>query len=260
MTNSQNQQTRIPAIYLAIHAIQAHLAKVGIAKSHSTNSSKSNKPGSNFQNYNYRSLEDIYNAVTPLLTQHNVICLPNVKSTTFEKIVDNYGKVAHHTHVNVDYKFVSIVDESFVTITMTGEAKDAVDKGNLKAISMAHKCCYTQMFNIPTKGENDTEQQSHGQYYQNNQQNNNHQNMQQQRNWQQNQNRNPNRSVNSVTDEQLSNFIGILQVAGISFERFLKQRQITRDQLTPEMLMEQSNLCYQHIETIEHNKKQKSLI
>ncbi|AWL27172.1 hypothetical protein DJ533_00370 (plasmid) [Acinetobacter defluvii] len=174
MENVQNQpkimqqsQSRIPAIYLAIHAIQAHLAKVGIAKSHSTKSNK-NKGNSNFQDYNFRSVDDIYNVVTPLLTENNIVCIPDVKSTNVEKLVDSYGKVSHHTHIEVEYKFLSILDESFVTVTMAGEAKDSTDKGSQKALSNAHKYCYIQMFSIPTKSSTDIEQSN--QYYDNNNQ------------------------------------------------------------------------------------------
>ncbi|WP_162626507.1 ERF family protein [Acinetobacter sp. CFCC 10889] len=253
MPNNQSQksQTQIPAIYLAIHAIQAYLAKVGIAKSHSTKSNRpNNKQNSNFQDYNFRSVDDIYNVVTPLLSENNIVCIPDVKSTTVEKLVDSYGKISHHTHIEVEYKFLSIVDESFVTIRMAGEAKDSTDKGSQKALSNAHKYCYIQMFSIPTKGENDIEQQSNAQFYQ--QQTNHNQNHYQQQNNQQN-NRQQ-RSVNTVTDEQLSQFIEILQIANISFERFLKKRKITRDQITPEMLMEESNNCYKHIEAVEAEK------
>lgn len=251
MTNNQTQQwqSKIPAIYLAIHTIQAYLSKIGIAKSHSTKSNKPNNKNANFQDYNFRSVDDIYNVITPLLSENNIVCIPNVKSTTVEKLVDSYGKVSHHTHIEVEYKFLSIVDESFVTIKMAGEAKDSTDKGSQKALSNAHKYCYIQMFSIPTKGGNDTEQQSQVQFYQQ-QTNQNH--YQQQNNKQNNKQQ---KSANTVTDEQLSQFIEILQVANISFDRFLRKRKITRDQITPEMLMEESNNCYKHIEEIEAQKQ-----
>lgn len=231
---------QIPAIYTSLHEVQKALSQIGIGKNHQTESNNTN-----FKNYSFRGIDDVYNTVSPLLAQFKILCIPSVEDTKIDQLVDKYGKVSHHTRISIIYKFFSAIDASSITINMVGEAIDGSDKGNSKAMSMAYKYCFMQLFCIPTQGnDHDPDQYANNQYFDQNQR------------FQDNDISNPVHHNNnqyqkaipySVSNEQLNEFINILGLANCSFERFLNKRNITREQLTPELLYEESQRCVEYI-------------
>ena len=138
-------------IYKAINAVQAALAKTGIAKD------KRNST----QGYNFRGIDDVYLALSPLLAEHGLCILPRVLSRTVTERVTPKGGVLFYTAVEVEFDFVCVEDGSKHTVKSFGEAMDSGDKSTNKAMSAAYKYAAFQAFAIPTEGDNDADASTH---------------------------------------------------------------------------------------------------
>ena len=63
-------------VYQAINRVQAALAKQGISKD------RRNTQGAG---YNFRGIDDVYNAVSPLLAEHGLCILPRMLTRQCEE-------------------------------------------------------------------------------------------------------------------------------------------------------------------------------
>lgn len=103
------------------------------------------------QNFNFRGIDDVYNAVNPLLKKHRIFMtskiLGDVKRE--ERLTKNGGNMIW-TLFRVEWSFFA-EDGSFVTSDAQGEAMDTGDKGSNKAMSTSQKYAIIQAFAIPTK-------------------------------------------------------------------------------------------------------------
>lgn len=139
-------------VYKAINAVQKDLASSGIEKS------RRNQQGSG---YNFRGIDDVYNAVTPLLVQHGLCIIPRVISQKTTDRTSSKGSALIYATVEVEFDFVSVVDGSTHLVRTFGEAMDSGDKATNKAMSAAYKYAAIMTFGIPTQGDNDTENHTH---------------------------------------------------------------------------------------------------
>lgn len=135
-------------VYKAINAVQAALAKTGISKD------RMNTQGSGFK---FRGIDDVYNAVAPLLAQHGLCILPRMTERSCEERQSNAGKALFYTTVKAEFDFVCAEDGSRHTVVTYGEAMDSGDKSTNKAMSAAYKYAAFQAFAIPTEGDNDAD-------------------------------------------------------------------------------------------------------
>lgn len=103
------------------------------------------------QNFNFRGIDDVYNAVNPLLKKHRVFMT--------SKIIGEVKREERHTAkggcliwtlFRVEWSFYA-EDGSHVTSDAQGEAMDTGDKGSNKAMSTSQKYAIIQAFAIPTK-------------------------------------------------------------------------------------------------------------
>jgi len=141
----------VPHVYQAISSVMARLAKEGIGKDRKNES----------QGYKFRGIDDVYNALAPLLSESGLCILPKVKSReVIERQTRNGGAVFYVT-VDVDFHFVSVKDGSTHVVSMSGEAMDSGDKATNKAMSAAYKYACLQAFCIPTEGDNDADATTH---------------------------------------------------------------------------------------------------
>lgn len=138
-------------VYKSINAVQADLAKIGISKD-----SKNTMQG-----YNFRGIDAVYNALSPLLAQHNLCILPRVLERECVERVTAKGGAIFYVTVKVEFDFVSALDGSKHTIGTYGEAMDSADKATNKAMSAAYKYAAFQAFAIPTEGDNDADAHNH---------------------------------------------------------------------------------------------------
>lgn len=131
------------SVYKAINAVQTDLAKEGIGKTQ-TNT---------FDNYKFRGIDDIYNALSPLLAKHGLCILPRVLSRICEERTSKKGDALFYVTVDVEFDFVAADDASKHTVRVFGEAMDRGDKATNKAMSAAYKYGCFEVFCIPTEGE-----------------------------------------------------------------------------------------------------------
>lgn len=144
--------TTTPAVYGAICAVTADLASEGISK---------NRRNSQGAGYNFRGIDDVYNALSRLLAEHKLCILPRVVGREFREAEAKSGGALYYTILTVEFDVVSAVDGSKHTVCTVGEAMDSSDKSTNKAMSAAYKYLAFLMFCIPTEGDNDTETHTH---------------------------------------------------------------------------------------------------
>lgn len=139
-------------VYKAINAVQAALSKTGISKD------RTNSQGAG---YKFRGIDDVYNAVAPLLAEHGLCILPRVLARTCEERASKSGGALFYVTVEAEFDFVSAEDGSKHTVKTFGEAMDSGDKATNKAMSAAYKYAAFQAFSIPTEGDNDADAHTH---------------------------------------------------------------------------------------------------
>ena len=135
-------------VYQAINKVQKALVKEGIIK---------NRTNSQGASYKFRGIDDIYNAVSPLMAEHGLCILPRVIARESIDRVAKSGGALFYVTVEVEFDFVSTEDGSKHTVKTFGEAMDSSDKATNKAMSAAYKYACIQAFAIPTEGDNDAD-------------------------------------------------------------------------------------------------------
>ncbi len=98
-------------------------------------------------NYNFRGIDDVYNALHGPLTKHGVFYVPEILDKIVE-ITPN-GK-SWHCSMTIRYHFYGPNGDS-VTAEGAGEALDNQDKATTKAQQMALKYALLSTFCIPTE-------------------------------------------------------------------------------------------------------------
>ena len=149
MNKSKQTETK-DTVYQAISKVQAEISKEGISKDRKNTT----------QGYQFRGIDDIYNALSPILSKHGVCIMPKCLSRECIERPSKQGGVLFNVVVDVEYTFVG-PDGSSHVVRMPGEAMDSGDKATNKALSAAYKYACMQVFSIPTEGENDADQVSH---------------------------------------------------------------------------------------------------
>lgn len=101
------------------------------------------------QRFKYRGIDDVYNALQPLLAKHGVFSTSEIVSRDRREVQTKAGARAYHC-VN-SYKFTFWAsDGSSIDIWADGEAMDMGDKASNKCAAIAHKYALLQLFCIPT--------------------------------------------------------------------------------------------------------------
>lgn len=138
-------------VYEAIAAVTAELAKTGIAKERNNQQ----------QNYKFRGIDDIYNALAPALAKAGLCVLPRVTRREVTERTTKSGSMLFYVVCDVEFDFVSAEDGSKHTVAVVGEAMDSADKATNKAMSAAYKYAALMTFCIPTEGDNDADAATH---------------------------------------------------------------------------------------------------
>lgn len=139
-------------VYTAINKVQAALAVDGIKKD------KTNTQGAS---YKFRGIDDVFNALAPLLAKHQLCILPRILTRECAERQSKNGGNLFYVTVDAEFDFVSTEDGSRHTVKTFGEAMDSGDKATNKAMSAAYKYAALQAFAIPTEGDNDADGNSH---------------------------------------------------------------------------------------------------
>lgn len=129
------------SVYKAISAVAREMAEVGISKD------RENRQ----QGFSFRGIDQVYNALAPMLAKHGLVILPRITERTVTERTTQKGGALFYVVVKAEFDFVAIEDGSKHTVVTYGEAMDSGDKATNKAMSIAYKYAAFQTFCIPTE-------------------------------------------------------------------------------------------------------------
>lgn len=127
----------LPTISQALSAVMSEVIAVSKA-SRNTN-----------QNFNFRGIDAVMNAVGPAFRAHGVVTMPHVIDYTTEVVATKNGGTMNHYILRVRYDFFGPAGDS-LSCTVYGESSDSGDKGMSKAHSVAYRTALLQVLTIPT--------------------------------------------------------------------------------------------------------------
>lgn len=145
------EQQKPKQVYEAINAVMREMATEGIGKNHRNQQ----------QNYSFRGIDDVYNALSSALSRNGLVMLPRILSRSCEERATAKGSALFYVTVEAEFDLVCSADGSTHTIRTFGEAMDSADKATNKAMSAAYKYAAMQAFCIPTEGDNDADATTH---------------------------------------------------------------------------------------------------
>lgn len=128
-------------VYKAIENVMKDLGSEGISKSRKNQ----------LQGYNFRGIDEVLNALNPLLAKHGLIICPRVLSRETQERQTAKGGTIFYTWVHAEFDFIASEDGSKHTVSTFGEGMDSSDKSTNKAMSAAYKYAAFQTFCIPTE-------------------------------------------------------------------------------------------------------------
>lgn len=129
-------------VYELIANVTADLAAQGISKT------RVNKQ----QDYKFRGIDDVFNALAPLLARHRLSIIPRMLSRAVVERTTKIGSALFY--VTVEAEFIFAADDGSNVIARTfGEAMDSGDKATNKAMSAAYKYAALMTFAIPTEAQ-----------------------------------------------------------------------------------------------------------
>lgn len=137
-------------VYHAINAVQKALASKGIGKT----------DRNEYDKYNFRGIDAVYNALAPHLSENGLVILPRVLERECVERQSKNGGALFYVTLKVEYDFVCAEDDSKHTVASFGEAMDRGDKATNKAMSAAYKYACFQAFCIPTEAH-DADAETH---------------------------------------------------------------------------------------------------
>jgi len=112
------------------------------------------------QRFSFRGIDDIYNALHGHLSDAGVFTVPEVLEERSEERQTKSGTNLIYRVLKIKFTFYA-EDGSNVSATVIGEGMDSGDKASNKAMSIAHKYAFLQVFCIPTEEPKDPDFDTH---------------------------------------------------------------------------------------------------
>lgn len=135
-------------IYAAIIAAMADISAIGKDKYNQQ------------QGFKFRGIDDVMNALKPILTKNKIFTVPQVLEQTREIKVTAKGGELRYSLLKIAFRFYA-TDGSFVEAVTLGEGMDSGDKASNKAMAIAYKYALFQVFCIPTEEMTDPDSESY---------------------------------------------------------------------------------------------------
>jgi hypothetical protein len=99
--------------------------------------------------YNFRGIDDVVNAVGPVLRKYGIRVIPRLLNRTLRDTKTGAGRDTREVLVEVEYT-LKAPDGSLEVYVVPGESLDTSDKGTAKAMSVAYRILWLQALCIPT--------------------------------------------------------------------------------------------------------------
>jgi hypothetical protein len=126
-----------PSIFLLMSRVMADIGAVGKGDYNSQ------------QNYSFRGIDSVMNAVHGAMVKHGVTVTPEVLDKEYGSYRTKNGTEMRTVTVTVRYTFYGPRGDSVEVVTL-GEASDSADKATNKALSAAMKYALLHTFVVPT--------------------------------------------------------------------------------------------------------------
>lgn len=101
------------------------------------------------QNFNFRGVDAVVNALAAPIREHGLVITPVVKRADHREITSGNGKRQAWVIVEVAYEFIGPKGDR-IDAVVVAEATDFADKATAKAMSVAYRTVLLQVFNLPT--------------------------------------------------------------------------------------------------------------
>lgn len=102
------------------------------------------------QNFNFRGIDAVLNAVAPALREHGVVVIPTVMNHEYATVeVGQRRTLMAHVLLTVKYTFIGQAGDTLECVVL-GEAMDSGDKAVAKAMSVAFRIALLQALALPT--------------------------------------------------------------------------------------------------------------
>lgn len=111
------------------------------------------------QGFMYRGVDDVMNALQPLLIKYNVFAVPEIINQLREERQTKSGGNLIYSVCTIKYTFFAD-DGSSIVATVIGEGMDSGDKATNKAMAIAFKYACFQVFCIPTEEMKDPDSET----------------------------------------------------------------------------------------------------
>lgn len=102
------------------------------------------------QGFSYRGVDDVMNALNPLMVKNKLFCVPKVLRNEREERQTSRGSNLLYSIVTMEYTLYAEAGSS-VSAVVIGEGMDSGDKATNKAMAIAYKYAMFQIFSIPTE-------------------------------------------------------------------------------------------------------------
>lgn len=135
-------------IYQAIIGVMSDIGVIGKEKKNAQ------------QGFKYRGIDDVMNALQPVMVQHGLFVVPEIIDQKREERQTSRGGNLIYSVCTVRYTFYA-KDGSSVQCVVIGEGMDSGDKATNKAMSIAFKYACFQVFCIPTEEMKDPDAEVH---------------------------------------------------------------------------------------------------
>lgn len=110
--------------------------------------------------YKFRGIDQVYNALNPVMAKYGVFVCPEILDQTRENRTSSNGKPLIYSILTVRFT-VYAPDGSSIQMVIIGEGMDSGDKATNKAMSIAMKYAMFQLFMIPTDEMRDPDADVH---------------------------------------------------------------------------------------------------
>jgi len=148
--NEKGQIFKVPMIFEALAKAKSELGAIG----------KGQKATGFGNGYNFRGIDDIYNALHHPFSKNGISCTSQIIRSNEEKVVSNKGAKGIRAVRDYRFKFYA-QDGSYIETEATGEAIDYGDKVYNKCHSIAHKYAIITTMCIPVKEMEDPDKTIH---------------------------------------------------------------------------------------------------
>lgn len=102
------------------------------------------------QNFNFRGIDAVINAVGPAFRNHGILVLPAVMKNDYTQVEVGKNRTSMgHARIEVEFTFVA-GDGSACSAIVPAEAMDSGDKATAKAMSVALRTALLQVLALPT--------------------------------------------------------------------------------------------------------------